>query len=219
MTNLFRRTAAVLLIGATIGLGGAATANAEEAGMHGHPDTAAQYWSEQNYDDCAIMAAAHVIGIRTGHMPAEDDIVGVAGSIPSSQHDGPIYVITDSDDPDVGGTDPEDLPALLSHYGVHATYTDTDVASSGGPATGIPALEQYLDSGQVVIASVNANTIWGLPEDGHGAHAVVVTGIDAAGSFVHLNDSGVNAGADEPVSFATFQSAWDDNDQRMVITD
>lgn len=220
MTRTFlRRTASALLIGAAlVGIGHPAIAGAEETGLHGHPDTAAEYWSEQNYDDCAIMATAHVVGILTGDMPEEDDIVAVAGGIASHQHDGPIYVVTDSDDPDVGGTDPEDLPILLAHYGIRASYTDTEVAAAGGLETGLPALDRYLDNGRAVIASVNANTIWNEPDDGNGAHAVVVTGVDTDRGVVHLNDSGTDNGADEQVSLHVFQSAWNDMDERMVVT-
>lgn len=220
MTMSFRRrTAAALLIGAALAVvGHPAVAAAEEAGLHGHPDVAAEYWSEQNYDDCAIMASAHVVGILTGDMPEEDDIVAVAGSIASRQHDGPIYVVTDSDDPDVGGTDPEDLPILLAHYGIHASYTDNDVATAGGLPTGLAALDRYLDDGRAVIASVNANKIWNEPDDDNGAHAVVITGVDTEREVVHLNDSGTDDGADEQVSLSVFQSAWNDMDQRMVVT-
>jgi hypothetical protein len=218
-TTFLRRTASALLIGAALlGICHPAIAGAEETGLHGHPDTAAEYWSEQNYDDCAIMASAHVVGILTGDMPEEDDIVAVAGSIASRRHDGPIYVVTDSDDPDVGGTDPEDLPILLSHYGIRASYTDNDVATAGGLRTGLPALDQYLDDGRAVIASVNANKIWNEPDDDGGAHAVVVTGVDTDRGVVHLNDSGTDGGADEQVSIGVFQSAWNDMDQRMVVT-
>ena len=218
--NFIRSIAVVALIGgAAIGLGSAATANAEELGLYGDPDTAAQYWSEQSYDDCAIMASAHVVGILTGDMPDEEDIVAVAGSTASKQHSGPVYVVSDdSGDADAGGTSAQDVPVLLAQYGIHATYTDNDDAADGGLTTGMTALEQYLGNGQAVIASVNANTIWQEPEDGDGAHAVVVTGVDTENGIVHLNDSGRDDGADEQVSMATFQSAWNDMDQRMVVT-
>lgn len=212
---------AVLIGGAALGMGSAATANAEELGLYGDPDTAALYWSEQNYDDCAIMASAHVVGILTGDMPDEDDIVAVAERTASRHHSGPIYVLPadlDNPDPDTGGTNARDLPVLLAQYGIHATYTDDDAAADGGLETGIAALEQYLGGGRAVIASVNANTIWQQPEDGDGAHALVVTGIDTENDIVHLNDSGTDDGADEQVGIATFLSAWSDMDQRMVVT-
>lgn len=219
MTTCLRRTTAALLIGAAavVGLGSAAAAHAETTGMHGDPGSAAQYWSEQNYDDCAIMASAHVVGILTGEVPDEEDIIAVAGSTPSDDHPGSIYVVRDDGDLDHGGTSAEDLPILLAHYGIDATYTDTDTAADGGLQTGLPALESYLDNSQAVIAIVNANTIWQLPDDGNGSHALVVTGVDTANNVVHLNDSGIDNGADEQVSVAAFQSAWNDMDQEMVV--
>jgi hypothetical protein len=222
MHSFLRSTAAALLIGAAaLGLSPSATAAVAQGGFFGDPDTASQYWSEQTYDDCAIMSSAHVIGIVTGSMPDEEDIIDVAASMPSAQHPGSIYIRPadpDSESPDIGGTDAQDLPVLLAQYGVTAAYTDDDVAADGGLPTGMDALEQYLGDGRSVIAMVNANPIWDLPDDGAGAHALVVTGVDADRGIVHLNDSGIDGGADEQVPIAIFQSAWKDMDLEMVVT-
>jgi hypothetical protein len=47
---------------------------------------------------------------------------------------------------------------------------------------------------------------------------VVVTGIDSKAGVVHLNDSGANAGSDEQVSIATFETAWATSNNFAVVT-
>lgn len=214
--------AAALIGGAALGLAGAATAAPTVDGtLYGDPTTAAQYWAQQNLDDCALMATADVIGQLTGDMPSEEDIVGVAAGTPSSQHPGSIYFPpADLDDPNSGhGTHGEDVPVLLAQYGIDAVYTDADIADAVGVPTGMAALQQYLADGQGVIAYVNAETIWGEGDDFESNnHALVVTGVDTARGVVHLNDSGVEDGRDKQVSIATFQQAWDTGDDSMVVT-
>ena len=216
--KIARAIAASALVGIlAVGLGSAATAQAAD-GLYGDPGWGAAYWTEQSYDDCAIMAAAHVIGMVTGDMPGEDDIVAVAGSIPSTVRTGhPIYT-PDNDDEDNSGTNRLDVPVLLAHYGIKSYYTDVDIADAGGLKTGMPALERYLANDHAAVAIVNANTIWGIPEEGEGSHALIVTGVDTVNGIVHLNDSGIDDGADEQVSIDTFQSTWNDMDQELNIT-
>ncbi|MBO0679828.1 hypothetical protein JRC04_27500 [Mycolicibacterium sp. S2-37] len=220
--NLITRTAAcAALLAAGFGLA-TGTANAT---VHGDPDAARPYWSHQTLDDCMLMAVADVVGQATGQAPTEDQIVDVATATKSHFHPGPVYTVpADVDDPATwGDVRAEDSVVLLAHYGIAATYTDDDVSTDGGPATGLPALEGYLDRGEGIVVYVNSATIWN--EDGDRSssdHAVVVTAVDTDADggrgIVHLNDSGPDDGCDEQVSIATFEAAWRAGGHGMTVT-
>ena len=181
--------------------------------MYGNPNTAAPFWAEQKYDDCALMAVADVVGQITGHEPTEQDMITLAENTPSKSHPGSIYMVpANPKDPNSGqGTDPADISLLLAHYNIQSTTTD---------ATGIDALEQALSNGKGVIVGVNGETLWNSPDGqrDQADHAVVVTGIDTKNGIVHLNDSGTPDGRDEQVPLSTFMKAWKTSDYQMTIT-
>lgn len=209
-----------LTLGLANGLAHAAASqpHSEARQMYGDPAAAAQYWRRQSFDDCALMAAADVIGELTGRVPAEQEIISVAQRLASRSHPGPIY--------SVGyGTDPGDIPLVLARYGIYGVATSQDEAAATGLDSGMEALERYLADGHKVIAGVNAELIWGLPiqtKDNRGNpmsdHAVVVTGIDLANGQVHLNDSANPNGPDETVSIEVFARSWATGDDEMVVT-
>ena len=140
------------------------------------------------------MATAHLIGMFTGTTPTEEQIVALASSTPSEEHSGrPIYHLpTDLDHPNEtgDGAATEDMPLLMAHYGLTGTYTDDDVASEVGLATGMAALREYLDIGKAALAVADADILWDEQGAQYGPHAVVVTGIDDTTGIVHINDSG-----------------------------
>ncbi|CAN5755568.1 C39 family peptidase [soil metagenome] len=207
-TFLIRTVATAGLLGiATLGLSGVAHAE-----IFGDPYGMAGWTVEQAYNDCAIMAAADVIGQMTGTAPAEDEIVDFAKHTPSVAEPGDmIYDQTDDDDDPNGGTIFEDLPVVLAHYGVHGTYMD---------GASLHALEQVLGNDGAVIVNVNAESIWDVDGDRTKSdHALVVTGVDTDAGIVHLNDSGTPDGADEQVGIDTFSAAWQTSGNEMVAVD
>jgi hypothetical protein len=217
------KTALFATVSGALALSLAGPAEASAGGpLYGDPTAAAKYWRHQNYDDCAIMSSADVVGQITGKLPSERSIIKVAQETPSVVHPGSIYLKpTDKNDPDSGmGTMPGDLPTLLAHYGVHATNTDAGTAGKTGIATGMESLEQLLGSGHAVIVSLNAEMIWNQPVDPHARadHAVVVTGVDTAKGIVHLNDSGTPKGRDEQIPMAVFVKAWATSHNSMTVT-
>ncbi|WP_422743858.1 hypothetical protein ACN27E_19265 [Mycobacterium sp. WMMD1722] len=216
--NIVIRTAACAALLAT-GLGLATgTAN---AALHGDPGGARPYWSQQNLDDCMLMAVADVVGQLTGHTPSEDEIVALASSTASQFQSGAVYTApADVDDPATwNDVRAEDTTVLLAHYGITSTYTDDDVSSTGGMATGLPALEHHLDAGDRAIVFLNAETIWNQDGDrSSGDHAVVVTGVDTDRGIVHLNDSGTEDGCDEQIALATFETAWAAGEHGMTVS-
>nr|VTO96578.1 hypothetical protein BIN_B_01645 [Mycobacterium riyadhense] len=222
------KTAIFAAAASALALGLANPAEASAGTMYGDPTAAAKYWRHQNYDDCAIMSSADVVGELTGKLPSERSIIKVAQSTPSVSHPGSIYVKpADKNDPNSGmGTDPGDLPTLLAHYGIHAVNTDADSAEQTGVATGMEALEQYLGTGHKVIVGVNAELIWNQPVENTGSdgqpradHAVVVTGVDTGNGIVHLNDSGSPDGRDEQIPMAVFIKAWAASHDFMTVTE
>ncbi len=207
---------AIALSAATIALAGPASA---ADAMHGDPVVGAENWSKQHYDDCTLMATAHLIGHFTGDTPDEEDIIAVAGKTPSGEGHGPIYIKpANLDDPNTGdGAATTDMPALMAKYGVDGTYTDDDVSAHSGMATGMVALERYLDVSGAVLAVADADIIWDQPGEHYGPHAVMVTGVDTSAGIVHLNDSGPEDGADEQVPIDQFEKAWGMYDHQLVV--
>ncbi|QLL06199.1 C39 family peptidase [Mycobacterium vicinigordonae] len=203
----------------TLALGLAGPAQASGNGpMYGDPVAAEKYWQHQKYDDCAIMSSAEVVGQITGKLPSERSIVKVAQTTPSVAHSGSIYVKpADKNDPNSGmGTDPDDLPTLLAHYGIHA---------DNGNASGMEALERNLGGGHAVIVVLNAEMIWNQPIQNKGKngqpradHAVAVTGVDTTNGVVHLNDSGSEKGKNEQIPMAVFVKAWATSGNFMTVT-
>lgn len=219
--RLLRSACAAAVLGATaLGLCATATAatpDARPATVYGDAAAAAPFWSEQTLDDCALMSVADVVGQLTGNLPSEEDIVGLAANTPSPNHPGSIYLPpANLDDPNTGqGTEADDLPVLLSHFGIDADLTSDDDCAD--LPTGMTALEDDLAAGKRVIAFVNSETIWDADGDRSGSdHALVVTAVDTAKGIVHLNDSGTGDGCDEQVPVATFEKAWVDHS--MLVT-
>ncbi len=184
--------------------------------LYGDPAAAAPFWRRQTYDDdCVLMAVADVVGQLTGNEPAEEEIIRVAQSTPSTAYDGPIYAKFPHTKKSDYGTYFEDEPALLAHYGIHAVYTHKDME----------ALEHDLGDGHKVIAGVNEELILGKPvktktPDGRPFHdhALIVTGVDTAAGIVHLNDSDSHTGRDEQVAIEIFVQSWATSDNQMTVT-
>jgi hypothetical protein len=221
------KTLTLAAVAGTVALGLAGPADAASGTMYGNPTAAAQYWRHQQYDDCAIMSSADVVGQVTGKEPSEQAIIKVAQSTPSVRHAGSIYVKpADKKNPNSGmGTSMFDLPTLLAQYGVKAAATDKDDAAKTGIPTGIEALERQLGGGHKVIIGLNAEMIWNetienKDDDGNPVadHAVVVTGVDTANNVVHLNDSGTKTGRDEQIPMELFLKAWATGDDLMIVT-
>jgi len=188
--------------------------------LHGDPDIASDYWSQQNFQDCGLMAVATVVGLTTGTAPTEQEIIAVASSIPSPDGSGtPIYTPPDPNNANSdNGTSSDDQVLLLKHYGINATATDDDLAPQVGLPTGIPALVGYLDNGRKLIVGVNAETIWseegGYTDDNH---SVVVSGVDPDLGIVYLSDSGTEDGDGEQIPIDVFESAWSAGAHDLIV--
>ncbi|OBH01391.1 hypothetical protein A5696_13660 [Mycobacterium sp. E2699] len=221
------RTVIFAVVAGAVALGAAAPANAASEVLYGDPVAAAEYWHEQRYDDCVLMASADVIGQLTGDAPSEQAIIARAHSTPSVAHAGPIYTKpADPDNPNSGeGASLADVPTLLAQYHVAAVVIDRDDTARNGIRPGIAGLKQALGGGHKVIVSLNGELIWRQPvedKDKNGNpvsdHAVVVTGVDATHGIVHLNDSGISEGRDEQIPLQLFVQSWETSNELMVVT-
>ncbi|OBF48915.1 hypothetical protein A5787_09505 [Mycobacterium sp. 852002-50816_SCH5313054-b] len=217
----------VAVLAGAVAFGVAAPASAASEVMYGDPVAAAEYWHEQRYDDCVLMASADVIGQLTGAAPSERAIIAKAHSTPSVVSAGPIY--TKPADPvnpsSGGGASLADVPTLLAQYRVTAVVIDRDDTARSGIRPGIAGLKQALGGGHKVIVSLNGELIWHQPveeKDKFGNplsdHAVVVTGVDATHGIVHLNDSGTSEGRDEQIPLPLFVQSWETSNELMVVT-
>ena len=204
----------------------------ELGAMIGHPDIAAHFEQPQSAPlDCEEAAVADVINEVTGTHLTDEQIAHEAlhthSAVPfdPQTHQPHPYVYEPTK-----GTFLADAPKLLAAHGVHAVYTNDDLAHAGhGPATGIDALRHQLQAGHHVLTSVDAEKIWNsiglLPghiDPGHSDHVVEVTGIDD--KYVYLNDTGnedpahPHAGAGERVDIEVFRDAWALSHHEMVTT-
>jgi hypothetical protein len=180
----------------------AALGAASQVGSYGDPAAAASFWRLQHSSDCAEMAVADVVGQVTGHEPTERQVTALARKTPSSVGAGPIYRRR-------SGTEIDNLPVLLAHYGVQSSLRQSSIGD----------VEQDLAQQHKVIAAVNAQTIWNTTGDrSEDNHVVVVTGIDTNAGVVHLNDSGIKTGRDERIPLATFEKAWATSQNLTVVT-
>jgi hypothetical protein len=221
------KTAVLAAVAAALALGLSSPADAAAGTMYGDPAAAAKWWRHQQYDDCAIMSSADVIGQMTGKEPSERSIIKKAQSTPSPNHPGSIYIKpADLKNPNSGhGTAWPDVLTLLKQYGVDAEISNKDHPPKTDIPVGIEGVEQLLAGGHAVIVGVNAEMIWGKPvmsKDDQGNpvsdHAVVLTGIDTANNVVHLNDSGDPKGRDEQIPLELFMKSWDTSGELVIVT-
>ncbi|OBJ23597.1 hypothetical protein A5621_21455 [Mycobacterium colombiense] len=222
------KTLTFAVAAAAVALGLAAPAGAAASQLtYGDPTAAAQFWRQQQYDDCVLMSSADVIGEITGAQPSEHDIIEKAQSTPSVAHPGPIYTKpAASSNPEAGpGANTADIPELLAQYRIGAVAGDKDDAAQTGTPSGMVGLERALAAGHKVIVSLNAELIWHQPveqKDKNGRpesnHAVVVTGVDTVAGMVHLNDSGIPEGRNEQIPIQLFVESWGTSNELMVVT-
>lgn len=167
------------------------------AALAGNPTSAAPYWQLQTTADCAeetVRMAADQLGhpVTEAAVDAEAQRLG-------------IYTLG-------LGTVWSGVPELVHHYGLGAS----------GPAPMSKArLIWDLQHGAVVIASVNAETIWnpeGFRTDApttKADHAVVIEALE--GSTAVLADTGVPVGDGERVPWARFLRAWSTSGRSAIV--
>lgn len=193
------RSAGVVALIAAAAIGLAGVAHAE---MYGNPEAAARYWRYQHQEDCGLMAVADVVGQLTGKEPSQIGIELRGIFTRSESHRGDVYFFD--------GTSPEDLVLLLSKYGIQSDLTTGNTMGT---------VEHDLAGGHIVIAALNAETIWNTQGNRTTPdHAVVVTGVDTGSNIVHLNDSGTPNGRDEQIPMTTFSQAWATSNDLLIVT-
>lgn len=192
--------------------------------VYGDPDAADRYWQAQSQMDCGLMASRIVVGEVTGNPPSEEDVIGVAKSIPSGCYPG-YDVYDDAVNPATGdrgaGSCGADMPLVLEHYGVKAIHTDDTKMFDGGAETGLVALQKYLGNGHPVMACVNSTILRGDEADGGDTsycdHMLTVAAIDTTDDRVFVGDTAGEATRNETPSVATFEKAWATGNHEMVV--
>jgi hypothetical protein len=180
------------------------------ASVIGDPADDVNFWHLQSDSTtCAIDAQQFVLEQLTGQQFSEQQLLTLAT-------DHGWY----SD-----GTPPEDCGNLLQLFGLTVEHRS---------GASIDDVADQLAQGHGVIVGVNAEKIWGIPQQdpatttlasipvipGQDAdHAVEVIGIDKTDPshpMVILNDSGTPNGAGEMVPLSTFLDAWASSGNMMV---
>jgi hypothetical protein len=199
-----------------------------DGAIEGNPFLDAHFECHQHEDvDCEDASIADVINEMTGTQLTDENIVAEASHQTSSIPDPTTGAPRPMYDPANGGSHLQDAPALFAPHGVHAVYTDDQVAQQGGPASGMDALEQNLAAGDHELVAVDGEMVWdNAIGDAHTAadhdradHIVTVTGIDTANGYVYLNDTGSHDQSTEQVPLDKFEDAWALSGHAMVSTD
>jgi hypothetical protein len=185
--------------------------------------TDAQYWAEQNYQNCVLMSVAMIEGQLTKVLPTdqtEQDMIDLASRTPSVVD--PSKMMWTG--PDALGVKYRDGAELLRMKGFdvdYRYYSDVEY-EKGTYAQGQQALTDLkadLAEGKGVLVSVNGKTIWTAEKPGpwngeffgYANHAIVVVAVDQTRGVVWINDSGLKyqeIGKGAAVPLGAFMYAW-----------
>lgn len=171
----------------------------------GDPQGASEHWFEQAANGfCLPSSLAQIISEYTGvHYGDEQTFVDWANE------DRLFQVSPDG----VPGIAFQDGVQLLEKAGVPATLGFGDLNS----------LAEDLAEGRGIVLFVDSGEIWEeggeAAEDNAPDHAVVLSGIDTARGVVFLSDPGSPDGNMEEVSIETFNNAWADSQNAMIVCD
>jgi hypothetical protein len=169
-----------------------------EGGVHGGSET--EWYQEQAIaGQCVPTSVAMIVSEHTGEWIDFEDAVATADD---------LELLAGGEDSPKGMW-AQQAEALLEHYGVEAHVEHGD----------IEALSDHLDDGHGVIAIIDANEIWDMPDGPGTNHALVVTGVDEEAGTVTLNDPGQPDGGGIEVPIDEFMDAWSDGGNQMVVTD
>jgi hypothetical protein len=188
-------------------------------GVFGDPGPGVKFWRAQSKEDnCGLMAVSFIVGEVTGNQPGEQEMITLAQNTPSGINPGTMIYAASNDPSHAGsngGVSVEDLPILLSHFGITSAMTY-------GDQTSMQVLQDYLGAGRKIIAHVNSTIIGdqtgnSTDQRTKADHFVEITAIDTNKQIVHLNDSGADH-PDEQVPVAAFASAWQTGQDTIVAT-
>ncbi|MGL6339164.1 MAG: hypothetical protein ACRC80_08495 [Waterburya sp.] len=178
-------------------------------GVWGTPSDDAYYWREQEADNtCAVVAQMSIYESITGEYISE------ASAADYAKDQGWL-------NPE-GGTPIEYTGSLLNSLGIETTqYSNAN----------IDTVLDAMNSGDKLMAAVDANEIWNPTYDSEGnpyeqtgttGHTVWVTGVewntDDTASFI-LNDSGTSLGQGNVVDYWDFMNAWGDYENLLTVVD
>ncbi|MDA2894200.1 hypothetical protein PDG61_25050 [Mycolicibacterium sp. BiH015] len=208
---------------------------------YGDPAKAAKYWQPQRSGDCVLISVADVIGLLTGKLPTEPQIVYQAMnllSVNKGLYAGKMMYrgMRDSSK----GAFYEDARNLLGRYGIDSNVHHFGNYGSHNTYYENEALEKLKtalsDSDKAIIASINAHVLWSKAQPGYngeipsptanGNHAVVVTGYNPITDTITINDHAQSMIVDgKPLGRAwelpreVFMAAWNRSNYQTLIAE
>lgn len=211
---MFRTIAVGAIVTATLTV--ATPVNAATADVIVGNNTGGKYWFTQTSGDCEEAAFDTIYGDVHGYRLHEASVEVAAEKL------GVLAI------PSANGSNwfgPDGIARLGAHYGIKLTVGAHKIAT----------IEKDLKSGDLVIAQVNAETIWAAippadfatPPAGEAwdftdttapDHAVVVDSIDETARTVTLTDSGQAKGALETVPITAFNQSMSTSGYQYAVT-
>ncbi|MGB3483361.1 MAG: hypothetical protein WBB07_14250, partial [Mycobacterium sp.] len=192
------------------------------------------YWTQQHYGNCVLMASAMAISQLVGVVP-DPDIearwVAWARTTPSVAQPGAMMYLDETDL--TNAVDVQDAIVLMeTHYNVKATYKKYDSVDADGNAikattedglVALTDLQAALARGDAAMVTVASAVIWtAVPDYSAEAfpnyidldHELVVVAIDMDKLKVYLNDSSGYKGMTVPLG--AFMNAWHTSDFELT---
>ncbi|MGB3486334.1 MAG: Ig-like domain-containing protein, partial [Mycobacterium sp.] len=194
-----------------------------------------QYWSEQHYFNCVLMATSMAVAQVTSQHPlTEAQMIALAMDTDSIVIPGQRVFLHQNIEEGAYAKDAARLMEkhfnVTAEYHISGTFDDDDnpidlpTAQDGQRA--FSAMQAALAQGKAVMAGVNSNTIWSAADNytpgatanwTNSDHELVVIAIDMNRGMVYLNDSGSAFGRAMKVPVGAFLNAWQANYYEMVI--
>ncbi|MDF2825173.1 MAG: hypothetical protein K0R68_2581, partial [Mycobacterium sp.] len=197
-------------------------------GTIGDP-TNAQYWAEQNYNDCVLMSVAMITGQLREVRPTDQtevDIINEASRTRSVVDPSRMMWYSSSQN----SVYYRDGEQLLKNHGFETEYRTYGTEGGSTSNNGIQALTDLardLAAGNGVFVATNPRSLWHAEqtsiENGNifvQHHAIVVLAYDVARGIVYINDSGYKAehvGQGAAVTVGAFMWAWQTSGYLTVV--
>lgn len=197
-------------------------------GTIGDP-TNAQYWAEQNYQDCVLMSVAMITGQLRGVRPTdqtEQDIIAEASRTRSVVDPSRMMWYSSTQ----LGVYYRDGEQLLKNHGFDTEYRTYGPERGSTSDAGIQALTDLsrdLAAGHGVLVATNPRSLWHAEQtsvEGGNIfvqnHAIVVLAYDVSRGIVYINDSGYKTdkvGQGAAVTIGAFMWAWQTSGYITVV--
>ncbi len=186
-----------------------------------------QWWQEQTYYNCTLMATEMAVAQITGVQWPEQFMIDLATTTDSVAYPGHKMWLGPTLQ---GGANVGDMVALMNSqsWGVSAvtkTYPTTGKATTEDAKVALSDLMAALAAGNAVMVGVNADTLWTAAKGQNASgtpnydvdHQAVVIFVDYTKGQVYLNDSGPSYGQGMQVPIGAFLTAWQGRNYQTTV--